>query len=165
MIYKLAFIIALIVFALALILPTVGEKKMQVFFFAEPDAVLMQKFEQRFPADGYVIEKAVSSIIVSGTNLTDAIMNEVRTFDGVRDAVFMKHWAEDYLLAKKINLGLDLQGGMHLVLQADFDKIEKKTGKPLTASEKNELTQQALELLRNRIDKFGVSEPSYVQGQ
>ena len=133
---------------------------MQVSFFSDPGTGLMQKFEKRFPPDSYKLEKDGASLIISGQNLTDAIMNEVRTYDGVRDAVFLKHWAEDYLLAKKINLGLDLQGGMHLVLQANFEKIEKKMGKPLSDSDKNEITQQALELLRNRIDKFGVSEPS-----
>ena len=70
----------------------------------------------------------------------------------------MKHWAENAVMAKKINLGLDLQGGMNLVMQADFNKIESKSvdKKKLTDKEKNELTQQALELIRNRIDKFGV---------
>jgi preprotein translocase subunit SecD len=57
-------------------------------------------------------------------------------------------------------MGLDLQGGMQLVLRANYEKIEKKTGEKLTDKDKNEITQQALELIRNRIDKFGVSEPS-----
>ena len=49
---------------------------------------------------------------------------------------------------------------MNLVLQANFDGIQKKLGRELTEKDRNEITQQALELLRNRIDKFGVSEPS-----
>ena len=66
------------------------------------------------------------------------------------------------VMAKKINLGLDLQGGMNLVMQADFKRIESKSAdkKKLTEKDKTELTQQALELIRNRIDKFGVAEPS-----
>lgn len=55
-------------------------------------------------------------------------------------------------LDKKINLGLDLQGGMHLVFRVDTSK--------LSAKEKPGAQERALEILRNRIDRFGVSEPA-----
>ncbi len=160
MVYKLLFILFVIFFSIALILPTVGEKRMQVFFMPDAGPEIIQKVEDRFSAGSYEIQKKDGTIIVAGGNLTDAIMNEIRTYEGVRDASFLKHWAEEYLMAKKINLGLDLQGGMHLVMRANFEKFEKKTGKTLTEADKNEITQQALELIRNRIDKFGVAEPS-----
>ncbi len=51
----------------------------------------------------------------------------------------------------KINLGLDLQGGMHLVLQVDTSR--------LTPDEARDAPQRALEVIRNRIDQFGVMEP------
>ena len=55
-------------------------------------------------------------------------------------------------LDKRINLGLDLKGGMHLVLRVDTSKLpeDAKAGAP----------ERALEVIRNRIDLFGVSEPS-----
>ena len=53
----------------------------------------------------------------------------------------------------KINLGLDLQGGMHIVLRVDTDKIADKKAK-------EGATERALEIIRNRIDQFGVLEPS-----
>ena len=52
----------------------------------------------------------------------------------------------------KIKLGLDLQGGMHLVLRVD-------TGK-LPAPAREDAAARAIEIIRNRIDQFGVSEPS-----
>jgi SecD/SecF fusion protein len=52
----------------------------------------------------------------------------------------------------KLKLGLDLQGGMHLVLRVDTDKI------PL--DQREDATERALEVIRNRIDRFGVEEPS-----
>jgi SecD/SecF fusion protein len=52
---------------------------------------------------------------------------------------------------KKISLGLDLQGGMHLVLRVDTSHLTKK--------EKIGAVDRALEILRNRIDQFGVREP------
>ncbi|MCK4852437.1 MAG: protein translocase subunit SecD, partial [Candidatus Omnitrophica bacterium] len=50
-----------------------------------------------------------------------------------------------------INLGLDLQGGMHLVLQVDTSKLKPDEAK--------DAPQRALEVIRNRIDQFGVLEP------
>ncbi len=51
----------------------------------------------------------------------------------------------------KIRLGLDLQGGMHLVLQVDTSKLSE--------NERKDAPQRALEVIRNRIDQFGVLEP------
>jgi len=160
MIYKLLFIIFLIVFSSLLILPTVGTKKMEIKFSAASTAEEIEAVKKRFSTGGYELTLNEQTLIVSGTNITDAIMNEVRIYKGVADARLLKHWVETTFLAKKINLGLDLQGGMHLVLQANFDGIQKKLGRELTEKDRNEIAQQALELLRNRIDKFGVSEPS-----
>ncbi len=53
---------------------------------------------------------------------------------------------------KTIHLGLDLKGGMHLILEVDKTK--------LTDEEKKGATDRALEIIRNRIDQFGVSEPT-----
>jgi len=50
----------------------------------------------------------------------------------------------------KINLGLDLQGGMHVVLKVDTAKI------PLEA--RKDAIDRAMEIIRNRIDQFGVGE-------
>jgi SecD/SecF fusion protein len=52
---------------------------------------------------------------------------------------------------KAIKLGLDLQGGTHLVLEVD------KTN--LTPDVAKDASDRALEVIRNRIDQFGVSEP------
>ena len=51
----------------------------------------------------------------------------------------------------KINLGLDLQGGMHLILEVDTSKLSENEAK--------DAPQRALEVIRNRIDQFGVLEP------
>ncbi len=53
---------------------------------------------------------------------------------------------------KKIHLGLDLRGGMHLLLKVDVSQLAQK--------EKKDAVDRALEVIRNRIDQFGVSEPS-----
>lgn len=55
-------------------------------------------------------------------------------------------------LKKRINLGLDLKGGMHLLLKVDTETL------PPAARE--DATDRAVEVIRNRIDEFGVREPS-----
>ncbi|MBP7217085.1 MAG: hypothetical protein KBA46_07390, partial [Candidatus Omnitrophica bacterium] len=55
-------------------------------------------------------------------------------------------------LEKRINLGLDLQGGMHLVLRVDTAGLKPEA--------KVDAVDRAVEVIRNRIDAFGVREPS-----
>lgn len=57
-----------------------------------------------------------------------------------------------------LNLGLDLRGGMHLVLQVETAD--------LTDDAKRDAVPRALEIIRNRVDEFGVAEPSiYPEGR
>jgi preprotein translocase subunit SecD len=160
MVYKSIFILLLITFSVLLILPTVGTKKMEIRLSDSATVQDVETIKSRFPSGSYELAVNDKIVTVSGTNITDAIMNEMKIYSGVADVKLLKHWVETAFLAKKINLGLDLQGGMYLVLQANFEGIQTKLGRQLTEKDKNEITQQALELLRNRIDKFGVSEPS-----
>lgn len=53
--------------------------------------------------------------------------------------------------SRALHLGLDLQGGMHLVLEVDKSDLNEEEVKGAT--------DRALEVIRNRIDQFGVSEP------
>lgn len=57
-----------------------------------------------------------------------------------------------YPPSERINLGLDLQGGTHLVLKVDTSKIPKES--------RSDAIRLNLEILRNRIDRYGISEPS-----
>ncbi len=59
--------------------------------------------------------------------------------------------ANPNVASKAIKLGLDLQGGTHLVLEVDKAGLDAETAK--------DATDRALEVIRNRIDQFGVSEP------
>ncbi len=160
MLYKAVWILFLISVSAILIVPTVGEKQMAITLSGEITAEQKQKIKDRFATENFSVEEKDNKILISGRSLNDAIVNGVKIVPGVSDAKLLKHWVEEKLLAKKINLGLDLQGGMHLVLRANFSSIEKKLNRTLTEKDKTEITQQALELLRNRVDKFGVSEPS-----
>jgi preprotein translocase subunit SecD len=58
-----------------------------------------------------------------------------------------------------VQLGLDLSGGMSVVIRADLPALEKKLGHSLSLSEREDAMARALEVLNSRIDKFGLSEP------
>jgi len=161
MIYKTLFIVFLIAFAVVLILPTVGEREMNIILKQDVSSEQIAALNSRFSSDNFQTRRSDDSLLVKGYGLNDAVMNELRTFPGVQDVKFVQHWAEKKpVSAKRINLGLDLQGGMQLVLMPNFASIERRLGRKLTNEEKNDSAQQALELLRGRIDQFGVSEPS-----
>jgi len=66
-------------------------------------------------------------------------------------AIAVSLWAI-FPLKEKINLGLDLQGGMHLILKVDTSKLSPEA--------RAKAPERALEIIRNRIDEFGVKEPS-----
>ncbi len=55
------------------------------------------------------------------------------------------------LRKRAIKVGLDLRGGTHLVLELDKSKIPPEhQGNPV---------EEAIEIIRNRVDQFGVAEP------
>lgn len=54
---------------------------------------------------------------------------------------------------RMLNLGLDLRGGSSLLLELDVSKLSNK--EPL-----NEAMARAIEIIRNRIDQYGVAETS-----
>ncbi len=55
------------------------------------------------------------------------------------------------LQKKALKLGLDLQGGMRVVLEVDKSQLDDNA--------KQDARERALEIIRNRVDQFGVSEP------
>jgi preprotein translocase subunit SecD len=74
------------------------------------------------------------------------------------------HYREDLLGLKDlrdrtIQLGLDLRGGMRVLIRADLEQLQSTSGQSLTAAEREDAVRRALEILTNRIDQFGVTEP------
>jgi preprotein translocase subunit SecD len=53
-------------------------------------------------------------------------------------------------LVEKVNLGLDLKGGVHVIFEA-----EEKEGEPIT----QDTLERAVAVMRNRVDAWGVKEP------
>jgi protein-export membrane protein SecD len=57
----------------------------------------------------------------------------------------------DKYLDSVIKLGLDLQGGMHVVLEVDDSQLDDNA--------KKDAPDRVMEIMRNRVDQFGVAEP------
>jgi SecD/SecF fusion protein len=66
-------------------------------------------------------------------------------------AVIAGCFASLYPLNKRINLGLDLKGGMHLILKVENENLKDSQAK-------EDAVLRSMEVLRNRIDGLGVAE-------
>ncbi len=60
---------------------------------------------------------------------------------------------------KTLQLGLDLSGGMSVVVEANAQSLEGRLGHSPSENELAEALSLAMEILNNRIDRFGVTEP------
>jgi len=97
---------------------------------------------------------------------TWTIGNVFRGFPGRAEILVAmeNHYRQDILGIKDlrdrtIQLGLDLRGGMRVLIRADLEELERTSGQSLSAAEKEDAVRRALEILNNRIDQFGVTEP------
>lgn len=61
---------------------------------------------------------------------------------------------------KVLKLGLDLRGGMSILLEADPESYTARTGKEPSAADITALVSDDIAILNERIDQFGVSEPN-----
>ena len=53
--------------------------------------------------------------------------------------------------SKALNLGLDLAGGTHIIVEIDKSKLDE--------SAQRDVLDRCLEIIRNRVDQYGLSEP------
>jgi len=58
-----------------------------------------------------------------------------------------------------VQLGLDLSGGLSIVLQADLDALQYRLGRSLNDADREDAIERALDVLNSRIDRFGLTEP------
>ncbi|MDB6053163.1 MAG: protein-export rane protein SecD [Verrucomicrobiales bacterium] len=111
------------------------------------------QLEKEFPNRGYNNLKAAA-----GTNeLNKYFAFDVKSELDQNAAVLNKLQRKG---AGKVKLGLDLQGGTEFLVALDNSRASQDTNKvKLDDSERTRLTSQAIEVLRKRVDKFGVAEP------
>jgi preprotein translocase subunit SecD len=88
-----------------------------------------------------------------------AFPSEGETFVAMEDHHRNELLALKDLRSRSIQLGLDLSGGMYVVIEPDLESLSEQSGISLNAQEEEGALRRALEVLNNRIDQFGVTEP------
>jgi len=152
--WKLLIILFLIGWSVSEIYPPTGKN-------------LIQHFDER----ARVRDAALTNILTKARELDKA--NSVRTYGNLFDAVGTNEishyfpWIDvtaqknpnSYILGKlqreaagKIKLGLDLQGGTSFLIGLNTNTLSTNTVR-------EQVLEQAIEVLRRRVDKFGVAEP------
>ena len=105
-----------------------------------------KELEKKFPERGYM-----NLVAAIGTNDIRPYFTKIK-FSEEKDptrAILNRIQKES---GGKIRLGLDLQGGTSFLVSMDTNKLS-------SADEKGRVLSQAIEVLRKRVDRFGVSEP------
>jgi len=81
----------------------------------------------------------------------------------VREAIEARYRDEVFALRslqrRAVQLGLDLSGGLSIILQADMDALQERLDRPLTDEDRNDAMERTLIDLNSRIDQFGLTEP------
>ncbi|MCG8453247.1 MAG: protein translocase subunit SecD [Spirochaetales bacterium] len=91
------------------------------------------------------------------------VLNGFIGIDDVRQSIEL-HYRDQLLNLKDLKgrilaLGLDLSGGLSVVLEPDFSALEAASTEVLSTEDKTAALDSALEVINNRIDTFGVTEP------
>jgi len=118
------------------------------FAFLEKKAREIYK-TSRMTAPAVWDAQAVLTAFISRQEALEAIETEYRN----------RIFALKDLQKNAVQLGLDLSGGLSIVLRADMDALRERLGRDLTAEDREDAVNRALEVLNSRIDKFGLTEP------
>ena len=95
------------------------------------------------------ILKAFSTTVDEGAALLDAVEKYSREY--IQEL--------KTLSSKALQLGLDLKGGMSILLDVDPSSLASRLGHEPTEAEISEAIDEDIEILKNRIDQFGMAEP------
>lgn len=154
------FIITVITIGLALVYiwPNVATRELQIFYIpgiSEEQSQqtfegLKNRINQKYQGE-YELSKATIGeeqvISLTGRFIQTALINEVGLFRGIdAERTSLKPlWMEESLKARPFKLGLDLQGGMNLVLQADFEALRQQLEKQFPPEKFAEVEKQIAE--------------------
>ena len=130
-----------------------------------PDALLGDEYSW-IKEDVSKRYKILDKKMPSELKITDVLV----VYDNELDfmSAFQNHYRDTILKAKKyyensVKLGLDLSGGMNIIVHADLDAALEAQGdsvpKGSEAAFKEEAMANAIENLSGRIDKFGLTSP------
>lgn len=117
-------------------------------------AYLKQQAKDNYKSAG---ESVPGSWTVS--SLLNGFESELDLFKAVENYYRSDLLDEKEKSRKALQLGLDLSGGMSILLEADAAGYEEKMGTSVSDAMIAAAVQEDVEILNNRIDQFGLTEP------
>jgi len=116
----------------------------------------------------YLLPYAQENVRLSGSEVPSewSVIEFLAAFRSEREAfgVIETHYRDRVtglkdMKTRIVELGLDLSGGISVTLEADAESLAERLGQTPSAIQLDEAVDLAVEVLRNRIDRFGVTEP------
>lgn len=194
---RLVVILISLVAAFMLVWPNIGVREVEVGFEPGLSEAGQEETIQRIdkhvklhypgrysgePAETVTNQGHVEKIyLITGSFVQTAFLNELSRIEGVRSDMIRVRpmWVEENLKAKPFKLGLDLQGGMNLLLAGDFEKLKKQievrypekyinelNAKLITTQDENEkkAIQFELDQIADSLNFSPEKKKEYVQG-
>ncbi len=132
--------------------------------------LLAMKASDPLPEDfSFLISKARARYRTAGKAAPSAwsVQSVLQAYSSRTDITAdAESWYRDQMFALKdlknqtMQLGLDLRGGMYVTIQVDYAAFEAANKTSLNGTQRKDKMAQTLEVLRNKIDQFGLSDPS-----
>ena len=138
-------------------------KELKSLYFSTPDEVLPENFSwlEKVAKKNYKALKQTAPSPMTIKGAVNSFYNEKELVSVIED-----RYRKEILKAKdrynnSVKLGLDLSGGMSIIVKADLNAALAQAGDTVTdpAVFKQEAMAQAIETLTSRIDRFGLTEP------
>ncbi|NLY08005.1 MAG: protein translocase subunit SecD [Spirochaetales bacterium] len=85
--------------------------------------------------------------------------SEQSIFDRIESEFRTRYMGYKKASQNALQLGLDLKGGLSILLDVDIQSFEAKLGRTASEAEISAAIDQDIEVLKSRIDQFGVTEP------
>ncbi|MEM5948270.1 protein translocase subunit SecD [Spirochaetia bacterium 38H-sp] len=128
---------------------------------SNPDAKIDEKFSFLIDIAKKYYQRLEKDIPAEWTyaNLLSVFPGKAKLFEEIEDYQRERILALKDLRSGSLQLGLDLSGGLSVTLAPDFTSLAERLGKEPTEEQKNEAMDSVMEILNNRIDQFGVTEP------
>jgi len=92
-------------------------------------------------------------------NVLEAFDNRRQALDAIEQKYADEVFALKNMQRNAVKLGLDLSGGLSIVLQANMEALAERMGRSLNDEDRVDAVNRALEVLNSRIDRFGLTEP------
>lgn len=145
------------------IMASADVKELKQLYFSIPDGNLPEKFTwlEKVAKNNYKSIKKTVPSPMTVKSAVDSFSSEQELLSAVETRYREEILSAKNLYNNSVKLGLDLSGGMSVIVKADLDAALAQAGDSVSdpATFKADAMAQAVETLTSRIDRFGLTEP------